>query len=127
VAPKEPHVRHDVHDKQLAANRANAQTPPAPAPRRQIPFRPERRKHGFAGSDFAIVKIEDRDAVDRLRADLIAVYQPINSQETFALERIALASTTSSASRAWKPVSPLSPSTGPSSTSKTKTLNPLAR
>ncbi len=49
------------------------------------------RKHSFAGAGFSIVRIEDREAVDHLRAELIAVYQPVNSQELFAIERNALA------------------------------------
>ena len=79
-------------DKQLAANRANAARSTGPrTPAGKTRSAQNARKHGFAGSDFAIVKIEDRDAVDRLRADLITVYQPINSQELFAIERMALA------------------------------------
>jgi hypothetical protein len=37
------------------------------------------------------VHFEEIDEVARLRADLIAVYQPVNSQELFALERMAIA------------------------------------
>jgi hypothetical protein len=79
-------------DKQLAANRANAQksTGPRTADGKARSSR-NARKHLFSSADFAIVRLEDRDAVDRLRADLIGVYQPINSQETFAIERIAVA------------------------------------
>ena len=54
-----------LSDKQLAANRANAAQ-----------------------------CTEDLDEVARLRQDLIAVYQPVNSQELFAIERIALAQQT---------------------------------
>ena len=42
-------------------------------------------------STFAVVRLEDIDEVARLREDAIAVYQPVNSQELFAIERIALA------------------------------------
>ena len=49
------------------------------------------RKHGFAASTFEVVRLEDLQEVDNLRADLIAIYQPANSQELFAIERIALA------------------------------------
>ena len=49
------------------------------------------RKHSFTGADFSIPGVEDRQTLDNLRADLIAVYQPVNSQELFAVERIALA------------------------------------
>ena len=79
-------------DKQLAANRANAGRSTCPrTPAGKTRSAQNARKHGFAGSDFAIVKIEDRDAVDRLRQDLMEVYQPVNSQELFAIERMALA------------------------------------
>ena len=36
------------------------------------------------------MRLEDIDEVARLRADLIAVYQPVNSQELFALEQMAI-------------------------------------
>jgi hypothetical protein len=49
------------------------------------------RQHSFAGAAYSIPGVEDKQALDNLRADLIAVYQPVNSQELFAVERIALA------------------------------------
>jgi hypothetical protein len=77
--------------KSLAANRTNAALSTGPrSPLGKTRSSQNARKHSFAGTDFAIVKIEDREAVDRLRADLLAVYQPVNSQEIFAVERIAL-------------------------------------
>ncbi len=63
----------------------------APYPRRQGPVRAERRKHGFAAATFAVARLEDLDEVAHLKTDLVAVYQPINAQEFFAVERIALA------------------------------------
>ncbi len=48
------------------------------------------RKHCFTASTFAVVRLEDLDEIAHLRADLIAVYQPVNSQEFFAIERLAL-------------------------------------
>ena len=36
-------------------------------------------------------RLEDLNEAAHLRADLVAVYQPVNSQELFALERMALA------------------------------------
>jgi len=79
-------------DKQLAANRTNASRSTGPrTPLGKARASQNARKHSFAGTDFAIIKIEDRDAVSLLRADLLAVYQPVNSQEAFAVERIALA------------------------------------
>jgi hypothetical protein len=38
--------------------------------------------------------LEDPDAVVNLKADLVSVFQPVNAQELFALERIALAQQT---------------------------------
>ena len=49
------------------------------------------RKHPFNPDPFAVVRIEDRAAIARLVADALATYQPINSQERSAVERIALA------------------------------------
>jgi hypothetical protein len=49
------------------------------------------RRRGFAAADFAVVRLEDLQALAHLKADLVAVYQPVNAQELFALERIALA------------------------------------
>ncbi len=49
------------------------------------------RKHNFAAAKFAVVRLEELDSLEKLRADAIAFYQPVNSQELFAVERIALA------------------------------------
>ena len=79
-------------EKQLAANRANALKSTGPrSPEGKSRAARNARKHSFSGSDFTIIKIEERDAIDRLRDDLIAAYAPQNSQELFAIERIALA------------------------------------
>ncbi len=79
-------------NKQLTANRANAALSTGPlTPLGKARSSQNARKHGFNGTDFAIIKIEDRETVDRLRADLLSVYRPVNSQELFAVERIALA------------------------------------
>src|SRR5262249_15856485 len=48
-------------------------------------------KHGFSASTFAVVRLEDLQEIARLKDDLISVYQPVNSQELFSLERMALA------------------------------------
>ena len=48
-------------------------------------------KHGFTASTFAVVRLEDAQEIAHLKDDLVAVYQPVNSQELFALERMALA------------------------------------
>jgi hypothetical protein len=38
-------------------------------------------QHGFSSANFAVVRLEDIEEVARLRADLIAVDEPVNSQE----------------------------------------------
>ena len=81
-----------ITDKQLAANRANAAQSTGPrSPEGKARSAQNARKHGFTASTFAVVRLEDLDEVARLREDAIAVYQPVNSQELFAVERIALA------------------------------------
>jgi hypothetical protein len=52
---------------------------------------PTIRKHIFISSGFSAMRVEDPDALANLKADLVALYQPVNSQELFAIERIALA------------------------------------
>ena len=80
-----------ISDQQLAANRANAakSTGPRTAEGKARSAR-NARSHGFTASTFAVVSLEDLDEVAHLKADLTAVYQPVNSQELFALERMAL-------------------------------------
>jgi hypothetical protein len=77
--------------KQIAANRRNAQKSTGP---RSSPGKTQAalnaRKHGFAGSSFTVVRIEDLKDIDNLRQDALAFYLPVNSQEIFAVERIAL-------------------------------------
>jgi uncharacterized protein YqhQ len=87
-----PRSKKPVSEKQLAANRANAarSTGPRSADGKARSAR-NSRKHGFAAADYTVVRIEDRQAVANLKADLVAVYRPVNSQELFALERVALA------------------------------------
>ena len=87
-----PRTRKTVSDKQLAANRANAARSTGPrTPQGKARSAQNARKHGFTASTFAVVRLEDLNEVAHLRADLIATYQPVNSQELFAIERIALA------------------------------------
>jgi hypothetical protein len=86
-----PRTGNPVSPKQLAANRANAAKSTGPrSPEGKARSAQNGRKHGFTASTFAVIRLEELDEVERLRADLIAVYQPINSQELFAIERIAL-------------------------------------
>jgi hypothetical protein len=48
-------------------------------------------KHKFRSSSFAIVRLEELDEIENLRADAVICYKPVNSQELIAIERIALA------------------------------------
>jgi hypothetical protein len=82
-------------DKQLAANRANALKSTGPrTPEGKARSSQNARTHGFTASTFAVVRLEELDEITRLKDDLLAVYQPVNSQELFALEIIALAQQT---------------------------------
>ena len=78
--------------RRLAANRDNAARSTGPiTPEGKTRSAQNARKHGFTASKFAVVRLEELDSLANLRADAIAVYQPVNSQELFAVERIALA------------------------------------
>lgn len=79
----------------VAANRANAALSTGPrTPEGKAVSSQNSRRHGFAASSFAVVRLEDLQEVTHLKADLIAVYRPVNSQELFALERMAVAQQT---------------------------------
>ena len=81
-----------ISEKQREANRSNAAKSTGPrTPEGKARSAQNARKHGFTASTFAIVRLEDLDEIAHLKSDLIDVYQPINSQELFAIERIALA------------------------------------
>jgi hypothetical protein len=47
-------------------------------------------RHAFRGSSFAVVRLEELNEISNLKADAVACYRPANSQELFAVERIAL-------------------------------------
>jgi hypothetical protein len=49
------------------------------------------RKHSFNPANFAVLRLEDIAEIANRRADLIDCYQPVNSQELWAIERLALA------------------------------------
>jgi hypothetical protein len=81
-----------VSPDQLAANRANATNSTGPrTPEGKLRSSQNARKHGFTATGFAVVRLEDLNEVANLREDLISLYHPVNSQELFAVERIALA------------------------------------
>lgn len=85
-------TRKSVSEKQLAANRANAALSTGPrSPEGRARSAQNSRKHAFTASSFAVVRLEEIDEVARLREDAIARYHPIDSQELFAIERLALA------------------------------------
>ena len=82
-------------DKQLAANRANATKSTGPrTPGGKSRSCQNARTHGFTATTFTVVRLEEFDEIARLKHDLLAVYQPVNSQELFALEQMALAQQT---------------------------------
>jgi hypothetical protein len=88
-------MSHTLSPEQLAANRANAARSTGPrTPQGKLRSAQNARKHGFTASSFAVIRLEDLNEVAHLREDLIALYQPVNSQELFALERVALAQQT---------------------------------
>jgi hypothetical protein len=81
--------------KQLAANRANAANSTGPkTPQGKARSARNSVKHGFTASTFAVVRLEDLQEIALLKSDLVSVYQPVNSQELFALERMAIAQQT---------------------------------
>src|SRR5579863_4558059 len=80
-----------ITEKQLAANRANAAKSTGPrSPEGKARSARNARSHGFTASTFAVVRLEDLQEIAHLKTDLITVYQPVNSQEMFAIERMAL-------------------------------------
>jgi hypothetical protein len=81
-----------VSEKQLAANRANAARSTGPrTPEGKSRAARNAVKHGFTGSTFAVVRLEDLREIDALKDDLVSVHRPVNAQELFALERMAFA------------------------------------
>ena len=76
----------------VAANRANARHSTGPKTTQGKARASQNvRTHPFNPDPFTIVRIEDRVQIASLVAHAIATYQPINSQELDAVERIALA------------------------------------
>jgi hypothetical protein len=78
-------------DKQIAANRLNAQKSTGPrSAAGKTQSAQNARKHRFAASIFTVVRLEQIDEICDLRQDLADFYHPVNSQELWAVERIAL-------------------------------------
>jgi hypothetical protein len=98
-----------ISEKRLTANRENAKKSTGPrtedgkarasrnADEAHRPLlgpavvRDQKIAHGFRASSFAVVRLEDLDEVEKLKADAVACYKPVNSQELVAVERIAMA------------------------------------
>jgi hypothetical protein len=87
-----PCTRKPASTARIEANRANAthSTGPRTAEGKARAAQ-NARKHGFTAASFSVIHLEDVQSLDNLKADLADLYQPGNSQEVFALERIALA------------------------------------
>ena len=84
--------KHPLSQARLAANRANAQKSTGPRTSEgKARSAANACQHGFAGSNFAVARLEDPAEIDKFKADLVATYQPTNSQEMFAIESIAIA------------------------------------
>jgi len=87
-----PNTTRPVSQRRLAANRTNAARSTGPrTPEGKARSARNARKHGLAASNFAVVELDEVASLDQLRADAVAFYQPHNSQEVFAVERIAFA------------------------------------
>jgi hypothetical protein len=77
--------------KRRQANRANAARSTGPRTAKgKARSAQNARTHGFTASSFAVLRIEDVHELSTLRAEAIHVYGPVNSEELFAIERIAL-------------------------------------
>ena len=84
--------KRPLSEARLAANRANAQKSTGPKTSEgKLRSAANACQHGFAGTNFAVVRLEDPAEIDKFKADLVATYQPVNSQEMFAIETIAVA------------------------------------
>jgi len=80
-----------ISQKRLAANRANAVRSTGPRSEDgKARSAKNSLKHGFTAASFAVLRMEDVRELETLRAEAIHVYRPVNSEELFAVERIAL-------------------------------------
>ena len=81
-----------ISAKQLAANRTNAAKSTGPrSVEGKARSAQNARKHGFAAIAYTLGNLEDNHEIEHLVADAVEFYQPQNSQERYAVERIALA------------------------------------
>jgi hypothetical protein len=77
--------------KQVAANRANAQKSTGPKTLEgKIKAARNAVRHALSAG-YAVLRIESPDELERLTADAVARYQPRDPEEVYAVERIALA------------------------------------
>src|SRR6202142_4316072 len=84
-------IKKPASPEQLAANRANAARASGPkTPEGKARSAQNSLKHGFTASTFTVVRLEDLQEIAHLKFPLVSVYRPVNSQELFALERMAL-------------------------------------
>jgi hypothetical protein len=83
-------MKRPLTGKQLAANRANATHSTGPrTPEGKARAAQNSTTHGLAGA-FAILRLEDRDELDRYLADALDFYRPATGEESHAVERIAV-------------------------------------
>jgi hypothetical protein len=81
-----------ISAERLAANRANAAKSTGPrSSEGKARASQNARQHSFNPANFTVLRLEDIEEVANPRADLIDCYQPVNSQELWAIERLALA------------------------------------
>ena len=79
---------HTVTEKQLAANRANAEKSTGPRTAEgKARSSQNARTHGLRSESHIILRLEDKAQLDELQAAAFADYRPINRQEVAAVER----------------------------------------
>jgi hypothetical protein len=83
--------QNTVSPEQFAANRANAANSTGPRTTDgKARSSQNARKHGFAAAAYTVPRLEDVEEVADLRDRAVRFYKPANSQELFAVERIAI-------------------------------------